>query len=120
MTGSLPPPLQLRGARGFRLTKVHDPTTRTLRHGISIKTPDGSYAEAITNPDVDGALRVIQAGPRRLWDTVEATHQLWQHLGQPDPDRFGIVANPTTQFVWLDNDNGWYRWPLHSPDGDHV
>ncbi|MGH3695445.1 MAG: methyltransferase domain-containing protein [Pseudonocardiaceae bacterium] len=104
--------LQLRGARGFRLTKVHDPTTRTLRHGISVETPDGSYAEAITNPDVDGALRVIQAGPRRLWDTVEATHQLWQHLGQPDPDRFGIVANPTTQFVWLDNDDGWYRWPL--------
>ncbi|MGB8993951.1 MAG: hypothetical protein WCC65_01390 [Pseudonocardiaceae bacterium] len=43
---------------------------------------------------------------------MEGTYQLWQHLGQPDPDRFGIVANPTTQFVWFDNDDGWYRWPL--------
>ncbi|MGH3874772.1 MAG: methyltransferase domain-containing protein [Pseudonocardiaceae bacterium] len=104
--------LQLRGARGFRFTKVHDPTTRTLRNGIVIEASDGSYAEAIADPDVDAALRVGQAGPRRLWDTVEATHQLWQHLGWPDPDRFGVVANPTTQFVWLDNDDGWYRWSL--------
>jgi methyltransferase of ATP-grasp peptide maturase system len=105
--------LQLRGARGFRLTKVHDPILRTLRHGmISIEASDGSYAEAIADPEVDGQLRVIQVGPRRLWDTVEATHQLWQHLGQPDPGRFGIVANPTTQFVWFDNDDSWYRWPL--------
>ncbi|MGH3935845.1 MAG: methyltransferase domain-containing protein [Pseudonocardiaceae bacterium] len=104
--------LQLRGACGFRRTKVHDPITRTLRHGIFIETSDGSYAEAITDPAADGLLRVIQVGPRRLWDSVEATHQLWQHLGQPDPDRFGIVANPTTQFVWFDHDDGWYRWPL--------
>lgn len=104
--------LQLRGARGFRLTKVHDPIIRTLRNGVFVEASDGSYAEAIADPDIDGQLRVIQIGPRRLWDTVEATHQLWQHLGQPDPDRFGIVANPTTQFVWFDNDDGWYRWPL--------
>jgi methyltransferase of ATP-grasp peptide maturase system len=104
--------LQLRGARGFRLTKVHDPITRTLRHGVFVETSDGSYAEAIADPEVDGQLRVIQAGPRRLWDSVEATHQLWRHLGQPNPGHFGIVANPTTQFVWFDNDDGWYRWPL--------
>jgi methyltransferase of ATP-grasp peptide maturase system len=104
--------LQLRGVRGFRFTKVHDPVLRTLRHGIFVEASDGSYAEAIAGPEVDGQLRVIQVGPRRLWDSVEATHQLWQHLGQPDPDRFGIVANPTTQFVWLDNDDCWYRWPL--------
>ena len=104
--------LQLRGARGFRLTKVHDPIINTLRHGVFVEASDGSYAEAIADPEVDEQLQVIQVGPRRLWDTVEATHQLWQHLGQPDPDRFGIVANPTTQFVWFDNDDGWYRWPL--------
>ncbi|MGH3720597.1 MAG: methyltransferase domain-containing protein [Pseudonocardiaceae bacterium] len=104
--------LQLRGARGFRLTKVHDPVIRTLRHGVFVEASDGSYAEAIADPEVNGQLRVIQGGPRRLWDTVEATHQLWQQLGRPDPDRFGIVANSTTQFVWFDNDDGWYRWPL--------
>ncbi|MGH3772918.1 MAG: methyltransferase domain-containing protein, partial [Pseudonocardiaceae bacterium] len=104
--------LQLHGTRGFRRTKVHDPISHTVRHGVSVEASDGSYAEAISDPEVDGRLRVIQGGPRRLWDTVEATHQLWQHLGQPDPDRFGIVANPTTQFIWFDNDDGWYRWPL--------
>ncbi|MGH3832968.1 MAG: methyltransferase domain-containing protein [Pseudonocardiaceae bacterium] len=104
--------LQLRGARGFRSTKVHDPITRTVRPGVFIEALDGSYAEAIADPEVEGQLRVSQVGPRRLWDTVEATHQLWQHLDQPDPDRFGIVANPTTQFIWFDNDDGWYRWPL--------
>jgi methyltransferase of ATP-grasp peptide maturase system len=104
--------LQLRGARGFRFANVHDPIIRTLRHGVFIETSDGSYAEAIADPEADGQLRVIQVGSRRLWDSVEAAHQLWQHLGQPDPDRFGIVANTTTQFVWFDNDDGWYRWPL--------
>jgi methyltransferase of ATP-grasp peptide maturase system len=104
--------LQLRGARGFRLTKVHDPITRTLRDGIFVETSDGSYAEAIAEDGVDEQLRVIQAGPRLLWDSVEVAHQLWRHLGQPGPDRFGLVANPTTQFVWFDNDDGWYRWPL--------
>jgi methyltransferase of ATP-grasp peptide maturase system len=100
--------LQLHGARGFRLTKVHDPITRTLRDGVFVETSDGSYAE----DGVDGQLRVIQAGPRLLWDSVEVAHQLWRHLGQPGPDRFGLVANLTTQFVWFDNDDGWYRWPL--------
>jgi methyltransferase of ATP-grasp peptide maturase system len=104
--------LQLRGARSFRFTKVHDPTSRTLRHGVFIESSDGSYAEALADPEVDGQRQVIQVGARRLWDSVEATHRVWQHLGQPDPDRFGVVANPTTQFVWFDNDNGWYRWPL--------
>ncbi|MGH3826088.1 MAG: methyltransferase domain-containing protein [Pseudonocardiaceae bacterium] len=104
--------LQLRGARGFRHTMAHDPITRTVRQGVFIEAFDGSYAEAIADPEADGQLRVMQVGPRRLWDTVEATHQLWRHLGQPNPDRFGIVANPTTQFVWFDNDDGWYRWPL--------
>ncbi|MEO7195767.1 MAG: hypothetical protein ABIZ05_13280, partial [Pseudonocardiaceae bacterium] len=104
--------LQLRGARGFRRTKVHDPITRTVRHGVFIEALDGSYAQAIAYPEVDGQLRVMQVGPRRLWDTVEATHQLWQQLGQPNPDRFGVVANSTTQFIWFDNDDGWYQWPL--------
>ncbi len=104
--------LHLRSARSFRPAKVHDPRTRTSQHGIFVEASDGSHAEVITDPEPDGQHPVIQAGPRRLWDSVEAAHQLWQQLGRPDPDRFGIVANPTTQFVWSDNDDSWYRWPL--------
>ena len=106
--------LHLRGARGFRHTNAYDPRTRTTCHGFAVETADGSHAEVIAEPDSDGRYPVIQAGPRRLWDNVEAAHQLWQHLGlgQPDPSRFGIVANPTTQFVWHNTDDSWYRWPL--------
>lgn len=104
--------LHLRGARGFRRANAYDPRTRTTCHGFAVETADGSYAEVVAEPDPDGRYPVIQAGPRRLWDNVEAAHQLWQHLGQPDPSRFGVVANSTTQFVWHDTDDGWYRWPL--------
>jgi hypothetical protein len=79
---------------------------------VLIDASDGSHAEVITDPKPDKQRPVIQAGPRRLWDSVEAAHQLWCHLGQPGPDCFGVVANHTTQFVWFDTDEGWFRWPL--------
>lgn len=104
--------LHLRGTRGFRPAKVYDPRTRVMREGISVDARDSSHAEVISEPELDGQRPVIQAGPRRLWDGVEAAHQLWWQLGRPDLGRFGIVANATTQFVWFDSDDGWYRWPL--------
>jgi methyltransferase of ATP-grasp peptide maturase system len=104
--------LQLRGARGFRPAQVYDPRERAMRNGVFVEAGDGSHAEVISEPELDGAHLVVQTGPRRLWDSVEAAHQLWQHLGKPEPGRFGVVANPTTQFVWFDIDDGWYRWPL--------
>jgi methyltransferase of ATP-grasp peptide maturase system len=104
--------LQLRGTRGLRRTKVYDPHTRTTCDGVLIDASDGSHAEVITDPALDKQHPVIQAGPRRLWDSVEAAHQLWCHFGKPGPNRFGVVANHTTQFVWFDTDESWYRWPL--------
>ena len=104
--------LHLRGAKGLRRAQVYDPRTYTTRPGVAIETTDGSHAEAIAHPQNDGQYPVVQAGRQRLWDNVEAAYQLWQHLGQPHPDRFGVVANPGTQFVWYGNDDSWYRWPL--------
>lgn len=104
--------LQLYGARSFCHTRVYDPRTRATCDGVIIDGSDLSHAEVITSPEVGNRRPVIQVGPRRLWDSVEAAYQLWCHLGRPDPGRFGVVANPTTQFVWLDTDDGWYRWPL--------
>jgi methyltransferase of ATP-grasp peptide maturase system len=33
---------------------------------------------------------VTQGGNRRLWDELEAAHELWQHLHQPHPEHFTI------------------------------
>ncbi|MGH3913854.1 MAG: methyltransferase domain-containing protein [Pseudonocardiaceae bacterium] len=104
--------LQLYGARSFCRIRVHHPHTRDFCDGVLLDARDGSHAEVITNPESDGRRSVVQAGARRLWDSVEAAHQLWCHLGRPDPSRFGIVANPTTQFVWFDTDDSRHRWPL--------
>ncbi|MCG8914369.1 methyltransferase domain-containing protein [Actinokineospora sp. PR83] len=72
---------------------------------------DGARAEVFAEAG-DSVLRVSQGGPRRLWDTVEATGRLWRELGRPAADRFGVVVNASVRFVWFDDDSGWYRWPL--------
>jgi protein-L-isoaspartate(D-aspartate) O-methyltransferase len=104
--------LHLYGARSFSHTRIYDPRTRTSCDGVLIDASDRSHAEVIISPESDNQRLVIQAGPRRLWDSVETAYQLWCHLDRPDPNRFGVVANPITQFVWLDTDTSWYRWPL--------
>jgi SAM-dependent methyltransferase len=87
---------------GYHPTLVAgDGTTGAVQHGPYDR-----------NPEPGQQRRVIQVGTRRLWDSVEAAYQQWCHLGRPDPGRFGVVANSTTQFVWLDADEGWYRCPL--------
>jgi hypothetical protein len=90
-----------------------DPTTRDMaRPAVFADACDGSRAEVFTTLDPDGGYRVIQSGPRRIWDTVEATSHLYRELGEPGPDRFGVVANRSTEFVWFDDDDSWHRWPL--------
>jgi protein-L-isoaspartate O-methyltransferase len=95
---------------GFRfLLQLQLPGARSLDRrpdAVLVTATDGSRAEA-TN-----AGRVIQSGPRRLWDTVESTCRLWAELDRPAPARFGVVANDTTQFAWFGADDGWHRWPL--------
>lgn len=104
--------LHLHGIRGFFPARVHDPNSGTEREGFALTASDGSRAEIFANPDQDGCHLVVHRGPRRLWDGVEAAYRSWTHLGRPAPDRFGVVANRTTQFVWLDTDESWYSWPL--------
>jgi hypothetical protein len=45
---------------------------------------------------------VRQAGPRRLWDVVEAAHALYADHGRPRRERFGLTVTPEGQRVWLD------------------
>ncbi|MGH3915531.1 MAG: methyltransferase domain-containing protein [Pseudonocardiaceae bacterium] len=95
------------------LTQFHIPGIRTLTTtapdppaSIHAEATDGSWATAHPTGQIS------QGGTRRLWDSLRAAHILWRDLGQPAPTRFGIVANPTTQFAYLDHDHNWIRWPL--------
>jgi protein-L-isoaspartate(D-aspartate) O-methyltransferase len=92
--------LHIRGIR--TLATQHEGECSTIR----AEATDGSWVAA----DTTG--RVAQGGTRRLWDSIRTAHALWRDLHHPAPTRFGIVANPTTQFVYLDHDHNWTRWPL--------
>lgn len=74
----------------------------------------GAWLMVSTSPDDDGTYRVQQGGGVRVWDTVEAAHQLWSPLDKPAIDRFGVSATtePHTQYVWLDTSDGHLSWPL--------
>lgn len=104
--------LELPGLRMICSTEVFDPMNKVSRPGLLMYAEDGSHVQVVNEPETDGQHRVIQGGCRRLWDTVETAHESWVRLGNPDPHRFTIVANPTIQFVSLDGDTNWLRWPL--------
>ncbi|TDD27362.1 methyltransferase domain-containing protein [Actinomadura sp. KC06] len=50
-----------------------------------------------------GEHRVLQAGPRDLWDDVADAYQRWTDWGRPDRERFGMTVGPYTQMLWLDD-----------------
>ena len=104
--------LELPGLRMICSTDIFDPINKVSRPGVLMRTEDGSHSQVINEPEADGQHRVIQGGCGRLWDTVETAHEWWIRLGNPNPRRFNIVANPTIQFVSLDGDTNWLRWPL--------
>jgi hypothetical protein len=105
--------LELPGLRSISETDVFDPMVRADEPGVLVCAEDGNHAQVPCAKDNDGRYRVIQGGGNwGLWDTIKTAYAGWLHLGQPDARRFGIVANPTVQFAWLDDENGWLRWPL--------
>jgi methyltransferase of ATP-grasp peptide maturase system len=64
----------------------------------------------------DGRMQVRQGGPRRLWDEIEAAHEVWTALGEPTHDRFGLTVTPDgTHRVWLDNPDTGHAWELPTP-----
>ncbi|MGA5035807.1 methyltransferase domain-containing protein [Streptomyces capoamus] len=46
---------------------------------------------------------VVQSGPRKLWDEVEAAFRWWDGQDRPDFDRFGLTVSPEGETVWLDD-----------------
>lgn len=73
--------------------------------GTEIGTADGSsWAVVHHEPDGERGHRVLQAGPRRLWDETEAVHREWVRHGRPARDRFGLtVGVGSSPALWLDD-----------------
>ncbi|MEV7778824.1 ATP-grasp peptide maturase system methyltransferase [Kitasatospora sp. NPDC088351] len=70
-------------------------------------------SQARTQPDGHGGWTVIQRGPLRLWDQVEAAIEAWQAAGAPHQEQFGITVTADGQRVWLGSEDGpGWRLPL--------
>ncbi len=82
------------------------------RDGIVVHTAD-AMAQVAATP-VDGRWPVTQRGPCRIWDTIESAVATWELLDRPERSRLGISAldDLDRQYVWLDNPDGVYSWPL--------
>jgi hypothetical protein len=100
--------LHLRGA-----TFGHTLDQHGQRDGISVNTVDSS-AIATFAATGDGCWPTTQRGRARIWDTVEAAWRSWQRLGKPSRTRLGISAldDINRQYVWLDDPDGPYAWPM--------
>ncbi|MFI0369362.1 methyltransferase domain-containing protein [Actinomadura sp. 1N219] len=61
----------------------------------------GSWATVEYVPDAN-EYEVTTYGDRDLWDEVSSAWLLWNHLGRPDRNRFGVTVSQGGQDVWLD------------------
>lgn len=78
-------------------------TTYRDQDGILLTAEDDESWAFVSGDARNGARTVVQGGPRRLWDDVEAAEHLWTSLGRPTPDRFGLtVTSDGRQRFWLD------------------
>ncbi|MGV9311781.1 ATP-grasp peptide maturase system methyltransferase [Streptomyces sp. NPDC003691] len=72
---------------------------------------DGSFATLVPDRD-DGAFRVRQGGPTRLWDRIEAAISTWSRAGSPPQTAFTLTITPTGQRVQLETPDGRRWWCL--------
>jgi protein-L-isoaspartate(D-aspartate) O-methyltransferase len=81
---------------------------------VVVSGPDGSWASAALTPSTDGTHAIHQAGPRRLWDSVDAAVTTWRSTGTPEVDAFGVTAgiDANDQRVWLGDPQSAHTWPL--------
>jgi hypothetical protein len=79
---------------------------------IRLSLADGTWSEVSRTPTRTGRYEVAEAGPQSAWAIVEAGHALWQRLGEPAWDRFGVTAAPDGQHVWFDAPDSAHTWRL--------
>ncbi|WGP10094.1 ATP-grasp peptide maturase system methyltransferase [Streptomyces sp. SH5] len=63
-------------------------------------------SQARTAPGPEGGWTVVQRGPVRLWDRVEAAIRLWQAAGEPHQEGFGVTVSDARQRVWIGAEGG--------------
>jgi methyltransferase of ATP-grasp peptide maturase system len=88
-----------------------DPATRQPGDAFLVDH-GGAWCEISAHPNDQGQRRVWQAGPRRLWDDVEAAYHYWEQLGGPGWERFGLTVTENGHTVWLDDPGSPHRWLL--------
>ncbi|GAA1254378.1 methyltransferase domain-containing protein [Pseudonocardia aurantiaca] len=71
--------------------------------GIEGVTADRSWFRAGVDPArAPGQRRVDQAGPRDIWDVLEAAHHEWELADRPRWERYGLTAAQGRTHFWLD------------------
>ncbi|MFP8961557.1 methyltransferase domain-containing protein [Streptomyces nanhaiensis] len=100
--------LTMPGYRSCTWNREDDGTVESL----GLWTPDGSIARV----GADGTVR--QAGPRRLWETVEELHRQFPDTA-PARDSFGITVTSGRRRVWLGDPRGpgWDLPPVSGVGG---
>jgi hypothetical protein len=86
--------------------------------GTELAVADGaSWALVHHARDGERGYRTVQAGPRRLWDEIEALHRVWLAHDRPRADRFGItVGGGSTRCLWLDHADDGHAWESTAPN----
>ncbi|MGH3937372.1 MAG: methyltransferase domain-containing protein [Pseudonocardiaceae bacterium] len=77
---------------------IHRPTRRHAGVLWFADPRSESWATLRYSPDVD-TFEVRQAGPRRLWDEIEAAHQWWIDMGEPGVDAWRFTVTPGGQRI---------------------
>lgn len=84
-----------------------------------VREPAGMVVRIVDAADMSwvridaGSPQVLQGGPRRLWDEIEALYEQWCQLGAPARERFGLTVTPDgIHTLWLDDPNGDHRWEV--------
>jgi hypothetical protein len=66
-----------------------------------IDARSGSWARLHHHPDRDGPYRVLQSGPRHLWDEVHTSYHWWLDAGRPTAERWRFTITPRGQHIQL-------------------
>lgn len=76
---------------------------REGEHVQALRFSDGSWAELAQKVGENGRYRIVQGGPRRVWDKVHDVITVWESYGRPERSRFGMTVSANgTQDFWLD------------------
>jgi protein-L-isoaspartate O-methyltransferase len=102
--------LAMPGTEAGHVIDKDDPNGPTMYFCL---TDPHSQAWARVDTDTTADRPVTQGGDRRLWDELEAAHDLWKHLGQPRPENFTITITPDgDQIVELPGTDRSWSLPL--------